>query len=355
MFLKNTLTVLLLGAAFVLTSQLIIPSIGFCDNSSSVVDDQTDDQDDFFEEESSDSEIDLTFETENQKDKSFSIKGNLEFKANYNFAHDRPEPGQTDHRGLSALTAALDLDISMDLSETFDFVMTSSAFYNYAYNLNSDTEYTPHFLDNYEREVELNKAFIRGELTDNLDIKLGRQIVVWGKSDNIRITDVLNPINALEIGMTDINDLRLPVLMSRMDYYKNDLTVSSYLIHEHRGNRLPVYGSDFYYSGALEPETETPSMDVKNTGFAMSVSKVLTGMDIALYLARKYDNNPYLDIRTRNGVTQLYFDYAKINMLGLAWNKAKGNFLLKAETAYINGIHLSAYQNNGVWTENSNS
>ncbi len=63
--------------------------------------------------------------------------------------------------------------------------------------------------------------------------------------------------------MTDINDLRLPVTMSKMDYYKKDLTVSSYLIHEHRGNRLPVYGSDFYYSSALEPETDTPSMNVK--------------------------------------------------------------------------------------------
>ncbi|MCK5098831.1 MAG: hypothetical protein KAR45_12050 [Desulfobacteraceae bacterium] len=345
----HTIPIVLLFLAWIMLNLLIFSPSGNCET---VI---MNDQDDFFEETSPDLETDLLNDKESKSNALNIIRGSVEFKAGYNFAHEKPGPGQTDHRGLSALSGKLDLMISKDLSKTFDMVLTGTWLYNHAYRLNTKEYYTSHFLDRYKKEAELNKAFIRGNLTDNLDIKFGRQIAVFGKSDSIRITDILNPINALEIGMTDIKDLRLPVFMSRLDYYIKDWAVSSYVIHEHRGNRLPVFGSDFYYSPFPEPETASISMNVKNTGFAMSMSKVLPSMDIALYFARVYDNTPYLDIKNRNGFIQPCFGYSKINMAGIALNKAKGNFLFKAETACINGLHLSAYQSNGAWMKNNNS
>ncbi len=357
--LTQTMLAVLLFLSLTLLNLLIFPLPGNCESQKIDTSESTslvsDDQDDFFEDTSSEPGIDITENNENKFDAFCLIKGSVELKAAYNFAHDRPDTGRTDHRGLSSLTGKLELTLSKNLYQSFDMVLSGNCFYNHAYRTNSRDEYTPHFLAKYEKEAELNKAYIRGELSENLDIKVGRQIVVWGKSDSIRITDIINPINALEPGMTDMKDLRMPVFMSRLDYYLKDWSISSYLIHEHRGNRLPVFGSDFYYYSLPEPETDTPSMDIGNTGLAMSVSKALPGMDFALYFARKYDNSPYLNLKTDKGFIEPYFDYAKINMAGMALNKAKGNFLFKAETAYLNGLHLSAYQNNGTWVKNDNS
>ena len=49
--------------------------------------------------------------------------------------------------------------------------------------------------------------------------KLGRQIVNWGRSDTVRVLDVINPLDNREPGLVDIEDLRLPVTMARVDYF----------------------------------------------------------------------------------------------------------------------------------------
>ena len=82
-------------------------------------------------------------------------------------------------------------------------------------------------LDAYEQESELREVYLQGALASALDIKVGRQIVVWGKSDNIRITDVLNPIDNREPGLVDIEDVRLPLTMSRLDFYFGDWGLST--------------------------------------------------------------------------------------------------------------------------------
>jgi hypothetical protein len=71
-------------------------------------------------------------------------------------------------------------------------------FYDFAYALKGRDQFTEEVLDAYEDEVELSEAFVQGRLNRYLDIKAGRQIVVWGRSDNIRITDVLNPLDLRE-------------------------------------------------------------------------------------------------------------------------------------------------------------
>ena len=47
---------------------------------------------------------------------------------------------------------------------------------------------------NSQSEVELYDAYVEGSITDSLDMKLGRQVVIWGRSDTLRVTDILNPL-----------------------------------------------------------------------------------------------------------------------------------------------------------------
>ena len=58
--------------------------------------------------------------------------------------------------------------------------------------------------------------------------------MVWGKSDNIRVTDVLNPLELREPGLVDLEMIRLPVTMTKLDYYIKGLNLSGIVIHEVR-------------------------------------------------------------------------------------------------------------------------
>ena len=92
-------------------------------------------------------------------------------------------------------------------------------FYDFAYEIQGRDKFTQEVLDENENELEFDEVWLLGSITDRLDLKAGRQIVVWGKSDNIRVTDVLNPLDLREPGLTDLENLRLPVTMTKLDYF----------------------------------------------------------------------------------------------------------------------------------------
>ncbi|MEN8210433.1 MAG: DUF1302 family protein [Thermodesulfobacteriota bacterium] len=354
----------------ILTAQITTPKSGFCDDNPGI-----DDSDNFFQESdksimnsdmeegeiednffSDDSE---NFDTQTQESiddvkikkdsssKSWRVSGDIQTGAGYKFAHNRPDPGQTDHRGLSSLYGSIDLELEYKFSSSWRALVSAYAFYDSAYTINGRDKYPPGFLDIYEKEIKLNKAYIEGTVTDNFDIKIGRQLVVWGKSDNIRITDILNPLNSLNPGLTDLEDLRIPVFISRFDYYINSWAVSAFFIHEHQGNLLPVFGSDFFPFPFDIKEADTPYTSIDDTGFAMSISRsrFLPGMDIAFYAARIYDNNPYIEWHNADGIPSPVFKYARINVAGAAVNKAMGNFLFKTEAAFLDDLRLSNLNN----------
>jgi len=349
-----------------------LPGSGFCNSSpaanSSKIDDaddffqesdagksikDADSQDDFFSDDSENSVIDAGQDTNDIKtitDSSLSpwrFSGHLKSGAEYRFAHERPLPGRTDHRGLSSLYGSIDLELDYKFSSSWSAVVSAEAFYDAACSIQGRDKYPSGFLDRYEKDIKINKAFIQGVVNDNLDIKIGRQIVVWGKSDNIRITDVLNPLNSLKPGLTDLEDLRIPVFISRFDYYINSWAVSAFFVHEHRGSLTPVFGSDFFPLPFAVSRVATPSFALNNTGAAVSITKsrFLPGMDIAFYAARIYDKNPSLYMESIKGIPVPVFKYARINMAGAAVNKAAGNFLLKTETAFFDGLKLSNLEN----------
>jgi hypothetical protein len=154
--------------------------------------------------------------------RAWQLGGALTFGAAWNYAHDGPAPGETDYRGLSRLRGKLNLEFDAELPRNWRAHVAGYGYYDAAYALNGRDQYTDAVLEEYQSEAELGEAWLRGRLNRQTDLKLGRQIVVWGKSDNIRITDILNPLDNREPGMVDIEELRLPLTMARLDYYLGD-------------------------------------------------------------------------------------------------------------------------------------
>ena len=271
----------------------------------------------------------------------FSLNGDVELGASYNFAHHKPEGNETDWRGLSRLRTELNLELNAKFSSSWQARISGKGAYDFAYSIKGRDEFTDEVLDNYEKELELGETYIQGSLTKSLDVKIGRQIVVWGKSDNIRVTDVLNPLDIREPGLTDIEDLRLPVAMSRLDYYIGDWSLTGIAIHEIRFNKSPEYGSDFYPGSQPPPHEDKPDSCGKNTEYAAAINGIFSGWDIAFYWADFYNDMPHMEVVSAAGPPpQTELKHARLKMLGAAFNTAMGNWLLKTEAAYIDGFEF---------------
>jgi len=305
--------------------------------------------DDFFQEDPDHIGNDViakdSFET---SDSNFRVNGEIGLLYGYRYNYNRFTAQMTDHQGVSHLKTKFLLDFGISFSDSWNFLGSGTASYNFAYQFNQDNNYTLGFLNENESQFELKKLFIRGNLTPNIDLKIGRQIVVWGKSDSLRVTDILNPLDLREPGMTDIEDLRQPIFMSRFDYYYSNYSFTGYLIHEHMSHTLPVLGSSYYYFPVAIDSESDPSLEIDNTEYAVSINGIFQGYDFSLYAANIYDDNPYL---TKSN-TQAH---QRISMFGGAFNTVRNSFLFKTEAAFFSDLKLSAFRQNGILIENTNA
>jgi len=255
---------------------------------------------DGFDDEFEDEPIEIV-KVETKKSKAYSIYGSVTASSNYSYRSSQ----------ITSAKVSTNTHFDYNFANGYKIKSTLKAYTDQGSNINNDND------------VDLNEIFLQGSINSKLDIKIGRQIVVWGKSDNIRITDTINPMDMTTPGMVDIKDLRLGRFISKADYFLNNKwSISTMLLHENRYSTIPEFGSEYttdnknFYN---MKKVEEPSNSLDNTGFAASLSGNLSGQDIAFYLSNQYiDNTTY-----------------RSNMLGAAYNKVIDSFLLKTEVAYF--------------------
>ena len=257
--------------------------------------------DDGFEEDDfgSDEPIQIVKVKQEEK-KDFSAFGSVSFSSDYGYAKKAE---------LTSAKLSTNINLEYKIDKDYKIKSTIKAYEDFETNIHND------------KDANINELYLYGKINSKTDIKIGRQIVVWGKSDNIRITDNLNPMDYTTPGMVDIKDLRLGRTMSKIDYFMDKWSVSGIILHENRFSDMAKVGSDYY----LGQMPEEPSDSVSNSGVALSVNGNLEGQDIAFYYSNQFvDNTTY-----------------KSNMLAMAYNKVVNSFLYKTEVAYFDNYNSS--------------
>ncbi|MEA2098666.1 MAG: DUF1302 family protein, partial [Campylobacterota bacterium] len=275
-----------------------------------------------------------------QKESDLSLSGDIAFKTS--IAYLKHEVDRVQYSGINQAQTSLFLQLDYKISDDWKLRMSGDMFYDAIYDLNSKN-YNQDVLDTYQTQVMLTDAYIQGRITNDLDLKIGHQIVVWGKSDSIRITDVINPIDNRQAAITDIEDLRLSVAMIKADYYFDRWNLSAMIIGENRVMLEPAPRGEFFpvdalFTPAPNPFIEliTPKNSLDNMQYALALNGVFSGWDLSFYGANVLDQKWHINPTTQKR------EVSKINMLGLAINIAKGSWLLKSEIAFLNGVKYNS-------------
>lgn len=260
--------------------------------------------------------------------KSYYIIGNLEQKVNYATHNTTP------YNNLNSLESSLYLETQYNFNENHKLRVSANALYDFIYDVKSDRNYTQAQKDELRSEAEIFDLYIQGKISSKFDYKIGRQVVVWGRSDTIRVTDILNPLDSRSPGVVDIEDLRLPVAMAKFDYYFLNWNLSAIIIGENRYSKNPPYGGDFY------PLTSPPpSEEIKHKpAFALSVNGNFSAWDVSLYAAKTTSDAGHIEIVAG----QALLKHENINMFGYALNYIYDSWLFKTEAAYLNGYKYLA-------------
>ncbi len=262
------------------------------------------------------------------------LGGSVGLWASYAYAHDTQYAFKTEHRGLAMLKPDISLEADFDLPGSLEARLTAGGFWDSAYRIRGHSAYPQAVVDEYEYEAEVREAWLGGSF-GRLDVRCGRQVEVWGFSDNIRITDVVNPLDNRNPGLVDIEDLRLPLLMSRAEYYWGNWSLGGLLVHEIGFMRNPVYGSDFFPGMSPLPYADDPASTWENTEYALTLKGIFEGYDVAFYAGRFFDDNAHVEQALPGVNVQCH---SRLTMAGGAFNYAWGNWLFKAEAAWFTGL-----------------
>jgi hypothetical protein len=296
---------------------------GFDDTSSSSVQvEQSSDVMDGFDDESSSETV------EEKKVLIEGLTGKFTEQVAYSYS------GTTPHDKFTSFKSSLLLDYEHKFENGWRIKTNAKAYYDAIYDLRDET-YSKDELKEQAHEVELFDAYIEGSITDSFDVKVGRQVVVWGRSDTIRITDVLNPLDNRRPGMIDIESLRLPVGMLKADYFMGDWRVTPIAIVEQRFSKNPAFGSAFNPLQDPHLEENKPT----DVTYALSVGGEFSGWDVNFYAAHMYDDTGYIKFGAKPTL-----EHEKVDMFGTALNVLSGAWLLKTELAYFDGLKYTATQ-----------
>ena len=263
------------------------------------------------------------------EERGWDLSGSYELSGSINYLHHRSDTG-TNYTGLQRLRNRLNLQFDAQPAEGWEVRVEGWAFYDFAYALQGRNRYTKEVLSDYQRDAEVGETWIRGSLHPNIDIKLGRQVVIWGRSETLRVLDVLNPLDNREPGRADLEDLRLPVTMARVDGYVGDWSLSLIAIPEMRFDKNPVVGSDFYPGS--QPITQDKPADFRTWDTAAALTGIFRGWDISFHAASYRDDEP----RFKRGEFELVHD--RLWMLGVGGNFTTGSWLFKYEFGYVDGL-----------------
>jgi hypothetical protein len=110
--------------------------------------------------------------------------------------------------------------------------------------------------------IDLRELYWDGSNTSTF-WRLGKQQVVWGEADGLKLLDVINPQNFREFILDDFDDSRIPLWMANVEYTVGDNSLIQILwIPDTTTHELaPAHSPFAFTSPALVPQ-QTPGQKV---------------------------------------------------------------------------------------------
>jgi hypothetical protein len=208
----------------------------------------------------------------------------------------------------------------------------------YRSNFTSDDVFQQTF-----RELYLDLSF------DFMDVRLGRQQVIWGEAIGLRITDMVNPQDFREFILDDFIDSRIPLWMAKVDVYAGDWTFTALWIPFFVPNRFAFAGSDWEWT-FNKPEApsgttmvindpEEPATVLGHGEFGGRASGLLAGWNVAASYLYTWDDSPALHggFNPQTSTLTLNPRYHRMHVSGLTFTNAFGPFVPHGEISYSVG------------------
>lgn len=191
----------------------------------------------------------------------------------------------------------------------------------------------------YSDEVtsELREAYVEIE-RGPVDVTIGKQIIVWGRADEINPTDVLSPKNYLLLLPEGMSAYRFGTTALKIDYFAGrDVRITGVWLPMTSQSLIPLATPP----DGVRVDTEPPAIRLENGIAGVKIDRSGSTVDASISYAYGYNLLPEVrltsfqqDPETSAVRASVALRNARQHMIGLDGATAWGRFGLRGEVAY---------------------
>ncbi len=225
----------------------------------------------------------------------------------------------------------------------------------------SRSSLTKRNLINSHSAFELRELYL-DYYKDDMFIRIGKQQMVWGEADGIKLLDVLNPQSFREFILADFNDSRIPLWSVNINKSINDQLNTQFIyIPDTTYHEIPERGSAFEFSSpVLVPnvpnnqniltfESKKPADVVFDGDYGARIYGFSNGWEFSLNYIYHYLDTPKISVQESLLGLHVISTYQRNHTIGGSFNFAIGDWVVRGESAYkTNQFHYFEDSNGKV-------
>jgi len=225
----------------------------------------------------------------------------------------------------------------------------------------------------HPRATEVSSLSRRGSAGDHVDFELreffvetqwgrtwftlGKQQIVWGQADGLKVLDVVNPQDFREFILDDFDDSRIPLWAMNAEVPIGEATLQLLWLPDPSYHELPEPDATFAFTAprflppqvpgllaSLEP-TNRPRRLLADSDAGVRLAAFVGGFDVSLNYLYHIDNRPIFEGQRGTsplGPTVTFTPrYRRTHLLGGTFSNAFGDLTVRGEVGWTSDRRLS--------------
>jgi hypothetical protein len=266
-----------------------------------------------------------------------------------------------DHLNSQKFETTIEPEWYFSLSDNTDVTIIARARWDGLNNLgprtdrpNSYSSANGSFLSGSDGEIAIRELYIDTEFLGSF-WRIGKQQIVWGQADGLKVLDVVNPQSFREFILDDFEDSRIPLWMLNVEVpITDDGSLQLLLIPDNSYNELAESNTTYEITSPLQvPQLadgqnligfnqRKPSSIFSDSDFGIRYSLFYSGWDLTFNYMYHYLDSPVLYQNVSESGVIIDSKYERSQLFGASASNAFGDFTLRTEVGYsTNNFNLS--------------
>lgn len=196
-------------------------------------------------------------------------------------------------------------------------------------------------------ELELREFYIETTLRETY-LTIGKQQVVWGQADGLKVLDVVNPQDFREFVLDDFDDSRIPLWTFNAEIPIKEVTLQLLWIPDQTYHNIPEFGAIYEFVSNVPPvpagvtvivhDFDRPNDPLGDSDVGARLSTFWKGWDLTLNYFYHYDDIPVIyrtiAVTPAGVVVTVRPGYERTHLIGGTFSNAFGNLTLRGEVGY---------------------